>query len=76
MPQERITLEETLQAYTGNAARAGFSENRTGRIQAGMLADLVVMDRDLFQTEAKSLVDARVVMTVVDGVVAFERSEG
>jgi predicted amidohydrolase YtcJ len=76
MPQERITLDQTLRAYTVGAARAGFMDDRVGRIVPGMLADLVVLDRNLFETEAKSLVDTRVVMTVVDGVVAFERPAG
>ncbi len=73
VPGERVTLEETLSAYTAGSARAGYSEDRTGRLAPGMLADLVVMDRDLFATEPGSLVEARVELTVVEGEVAFER---
>lgn len=73
VPQERITLEETLRAYTEGSARAGFMEDRVGRIAVGMLADLAVLDRDLFGVDPKLLEEVRVDMTVVDGRVAFER---
>lgn len=76
VPEERITLDETLAAYTRGAAFAGFMEDRVGRIAAGMLADLVVLDRNLFEADAKGLVDARVDMTVVEGAVAYERPTG
>ncbi|MDP2957151.1 MAG: amidohydrolase family protein [Longimicrobiales bacterium] len=76
VPQERISLEETLRAYTDGGARAGFMEDRLGRISTGMLADLVVLDRDVLRAESKSLVDARVDMTVVDGRIAYERPTG
>ena len=76
MPQERVTLEETLTAYTSAAAEAGFMEDRVGRIAAGMLADLVVLDRDVFRVDAKSLVDTRVDMTVVEGAIAYQRPQG
>ena len=76
MPQERVTLEETLTAYTSAAAGAGFMEDRVGRVTTGMLADLVVLDRDVFRVDAKSLVETRVDMTVVEGVVAFQRPQG
>jgi predicted amidohydrolase YtcJ len=73
VPQERITLEETLRAYTGGSARAGFMEDRVGRVAVGMLADLAVLDRDIFSIDAKLLEEVRVDMTVVNGRVAFER---
>jgi predicted amidohydrolase YtcJ len=76
VPEERITLEETLRAYTVSAAMAGFAEDRTGRIEPGMLADLVVMSDDIFQTPTKTLVDLHVDMTVVEGEVVYERSAG
>jgi predicted amidohydrolase YtcJ len=74
MPQERITLEETLRAYTEGGATAGFKEDRLGRIEPGMLADLTVLSDDVFSMDPKSLVDVRVDMTVVGGRVAYERA--
>ncbi len=74
MPQERITLEETLRAYTQGGATAGFKEDRLGRIEPGMLADLTVLSDDIFSVDPKSFVDVRVDMTVVGGRVAYERA--
>ena len=76
MPQERISLEETLRAYTQGAAYAGFMEGKTGSIAPGMLADLVVLSESLFDTDAKSMVHARVDMTVVGGRAAYQRPTG
>jgi predicted amidohydrolase YtcJ len=76
MPQERISLEETLRAYTDGGARAGFMEGKLGRVAPGMLADLVVLSGNLFEMNPKSLVDARVEMTVVGGQAVYERSGG
>ena len=75
MPEQRISLEETLLAYTHNAAMAGFSENHTGRLTPGMLADLVVLSQDIFQVDPKSVVKTRVDMTVVGGRIAYERPD-
>lgn len=72
MPQERISLEETLLAYIEGVAQAGFTEERLGRIAPGMLADLVVLSGNLFDMDSKSLGDARVEMTVVGGQVMYE----
>lgn len=76
VPAQRITLEETLRAYTSGAARAGFIEDRVGRLSEGMDADLVVMSEDLFSLDANALVQARVDMTVVEGRIAYQRSGG
>lgn len=76
MPQERISLQEALRGYTEGGARAGFMENKVGRIEPGMLADLVVLSGNLFDMDAKSLVDTRVDMTVVGGRTVFERPVG
>jgi predicted amidohydrolase YtcJ len=76
VPTQRITLEETLSAYTVGAARAGFMEEEVGTLSEGMRADLVVMSADLFSLDPKGLREARVDMTVVDGRVAYERSLG
>ncbi|HSG09658.1 MAG TPA: amidohydrolase [Longimicrobiales bacterium] len=76
MPQERVSLEETLLAYTEGGAKAGFTEGSLGRIAPGMLADLVVLSGNLFAMDPKSLGDARVEMTVVGGRVIYERPVG
>ncbi|MCG6954679.1 MAG: amidohydrolase [Gemmatimonadetes bacterium] len=75
MPEQRMPLEETLLAYTHNAAVAGFSDDRAGSLAPGMLADLVILSQDIFQADPKSIVDTRVDMTVVGGKTAYERPD-
>jgi predicted amidohydrolase YtcJ len=71
-PEERVDLETALRAYTVNTAWAAGEEGRTGRIAAGLLADLVVLDRDPFGVEARAIKDIRAVLTVLDGRVIHE----
>ncbi len=73
VPAQKITLEETLRAYTAGVAYAGFAERDLGVIRAGMLADVVLLDRDLFGVAPESLDQARVRATVVGGRVVYER---
>jgi predicted amidohydrolase YtcJ len=73
IPEERVDLETALRAYTINNAFAEGAEDHKGSITAGKLADLVLLDRDLFAIEPAGIKDARVVMTVVGGRVVFER---
>ena len=72
-PEQKITIEEALRAYTMGVARAGFQEERLGMLRNGMLADLVLLDSDLFRLPPPMLKDARVQATVVGGRVVFER---
>ncbi|MEM4316037.1 MAG: amidohydrolase [Nitrososphaerota archaeon] len=68
---ERLDRGQALQLYTSSAARATQDENRRGSIGVGQTADLVVLDRDPFLTEADSLKNIRVVMTIRRGQVVY-----
>lgn len=72
-PDQRMTLDETLRAFTAGSAFAGFAEGRLGVLREGMRADLTVVDRDLFHASPRQVRNARVVMTVVDGETVFNR---
>jgi predicted amidohydrolase YtcJ len=72
-PEQRITLEEALRAYTAAVAYAGFQEERLGVLRPGMLADMVLLDRDPFRERPEDLGQARVVATIVGGRVVYER---
>src|SRR5262249_46065804 len=72
-PDQKLTLEETLRAHTTGSARAASAEDRLGIIRPGMRADVTVIDRDLFSAKPREVLDARVVMTVVDGEVVYEK---
>ncbi len=73
VPAQKISVEEALRAYTSDAALAAFSEKSLGSLQAGKLADLVVLDRNLLETPGEDLAKAGVVLTMVGGRVTFER---
>jgi predicted amidohydrolase YtcJ len=73
VPEQKIRVEEALRAYTSGAARAGFQDTRLGRIAPGMLADLVLLDRDLTRIPPETIRDARVMITMVGGRVIYDR---
>ncbi|HSA55183.1 MAG TPA: amidohydrolase, partial [Gemmatimonadaceae bacterium] len=73
VPEQKITVEEALRAYTAAGAFASFDEARKGVLAPGRLADLVLIDRDLTRTPPEQLRDARVRLTMVGGRVVFER---
>jgi len=70
---EAITIAEAIDLFTVNSARHLGTSNRLGRIQQGMFADLIVVDRDPYEVPATSLHETKVMMTIVNGEVVFER---
>jgi predicted amidohydrolase YtcJ len=73
VPAQKITAEEALRAYTSGAAYAGFAEEELGSLAVGKLADLVVIDHNILESEAPEIHNARVKLTMVGGKVVFER---
>jgi len=71
VPEQKISVEEALRAYTADAAYASFEENRKGTLKAGMLADFVLIDRDLTAIPPETIRDARILETVVGGKVVY-----
>jgi predicted amidohydrolase YtcJ len=72
-PEQRLTVEEALRAFTEGAAWAAFEEGRLGRLAPGFAADLVVLDRNPTRLqEITELLEARVLLTVAGGEVVFE----
>lgn len=72
LPDEAIDLETALRAFTLGAAWANHRDDRTGSIEVGKLADLVVMDRDIAREPTNRLGDARVLLTLVEGEAVHE----
>ena len=73
VPEQKITVEQALRAYTTGSARAGFQEKEVGMLRPGMLADLILIDRDITHVSPDSIRDARVMLTMVGGRVVFDR---
>ena len=73
---QRQTLAEAIRAYTVDAARAEFQEGRKGQIRAGQLADLVLLDGNLFATSADRIAALGVCLTVCDGRIVHEALPG
>jgi len=71
-PQEKITVEEAIQAYTLNTAYAAFEEDIKGTISVGKLADFVVLSDNLLTMDADRIKDVTVLTTVVGGKVVHE----
>jgi predicted amidohydrolase YtcJ len=70
-PQECVTLEAAIRAYTQGAAYAVGAEQWQGTLEPGKVADFIVVDRDPFAIQAKELLDVRVLATVVGGRVVY-----
>ena len=71
-PDQKITLDEAIRAYTVGSAYAEFAEHAKGALSPGKLADLVMLDRDLYRINPADIDQARVLLTVVDGRVVWE----
>nr|NIP57027.1 amidohydrolase [Gemmatimonadota bacterium]NIR77422.1 amidohydrolase [Gemmatimonadota bacterium]NIT85943.1 amidohydrolase [Gemmatimonadota bacterium]NIU29763.1 amidohydrolase [Gemmatimonadota bacterium]NIV60172.1 amidohydrolase family protein [Gemmatimonadota bacterium] len=72
IPEQKISLQETLRAYTGGVAYASYREEDLGRLEPGFRADLVVLSDDLFMVEPGEIPGVEVELTMVDGEVVFE----
>jgi len=70
-PDQKISVEQALRCYTVNNAWAGFQENKTGKLKAGMLADFTVLSEDLFSIPPENIRDTRILLTVLNGKEAF-----
>jgi predicted amidohydrolase YtcJ len=71
-PREALTREQAVTAFTRGAAYAEFAEKEKGTLAPGMLADFVVLSKDVFTAPADQVPDIRSVLTVIGGKVAFD----
>jgi predicted amidohydrolase YtcJ len=70
---QAVAVTEALRAYTTLGAYSGREEHDKGTLEPGKLADVAVLDRDLFSIPADAIRDVQVDMTIVGGVVRYER---
>lgn len=74
IPSERLTVEQAVDAYTRGAAWASFDEHRKGSLARDMLADIVVLTKDIFGLPPQRIGEAEVAVTIFDGKVVYQRS--
>ncbi|HEY5838148.1 MAG TPA: amidohydrolase [Pyrinomonadaceae bacterium] len=72
VPEQKISVQETVRAYTFGSAYAEAQENEKGTITPGKLADLVILSRDIFKIDPKEIQNVKVVMTIMDGRIVYE----
>ena len=71
MPEQRITLEEAVRAYTVNGAYAEFAEKDKGLLEVGKFADIVILSKNLFSINPNAIPEVKVLYTIVGGKVVF-----
>ncbi|HYB49261.1 MAG TPA: amidohydrolase family protein, partial [Streptosporangiaceae bacterium] len=71
MPDQAITVDAAIDAFTSGVAWVNHSEDVAGRLRPGMRADLTVLDQDLFAIPAREIGSTSVVMTVAGGTVVY-----
>jgi predicted amidohydrolase YtcJ len=72
VPEQRITIDQAITAYTSGSAFAEFEEKEKGKLTPGMLADFIVLDRDVTAVSPEKLLATKVLRTVVGGKTVFE----
>lgn len=72
IPEQKITVEEAVRAFTWGAAYGEFQEGWKGTIEAGKLADIVILSDDIFTIDPVTIAQAKVLITITDGRVVFE----
>lgn len=74
-PDQKITVEQALRCYTVNNAYAGFHENKTGTLRAGMLADFIILSDNILEIAPEKIRDVKVVKTIINGNEVYKRRE-
>lgn len=70
-PNEKLSLADSLKAYTIGSAYQMWSEDVTGTLEKGKFADIAVLDRNLFERDPEEILDTQVVMTMLGGRVIY-----
>jgi len=73
IPSERLPLRQAIDAYTSGGAWASFDEQRKGKLERDMLADLVILTGPIFSAKTPNLTKVEVAITIADGKVVYRR---
>jgi predicted amidohydrolase YtcJ len=72
VPSQRLTVAEAVNGYTLGAAFAGRREKTEGSLEVGKVADMIIVDRNIFEIDPHSIADTKVTITIVGGKVVYE----
>ena len=73
-PEERVSVYEAISMYTRNAAYVSYEEDLKGTIEAGKLADFVILDADVFHIEPEKIKDITVEKTYLGGKLVYAKN--
>jgi hypothetical protein len=73
VPEQKLSVDEALRAYTLGSAYAEFQEAQKGSLEAGKLADMVILEKDILTIPPQEIRDVRVDLTIVGGKVVWDR---
>jgi predicted amidohydrolase YtcJ len=73
IPEQKITVEEALRAYTAGDAYSVFAEQKRGKLAPGYLADIVILDRDLTRIKPEKIQEVQVAMTIIGGKTVYTK---
>lgn len=72
IPEQKITVDEAVRAFTHGSAYAEFQDNVKGTLEIGKLADFVILSEDIFTIDPVKIRDVKVLITILSGNVVFE----
>lgn len=72
-PEEKVSMEDAIRAYTLNTAYANLEDDIKGSITPGKLADITILDQNLFDVDPMQLPEVEVLYTIVDGKIVYEK---
>jgi hypothetical protein len=72
LQEEKLSVMEAVRLFTSDAAYVSFDEERLGTLVLGKLADLVVLDRNIFELSGRDLLETKVAMTIIGGRMVYE----
>jgi urease alpha subunit len=75
-PEQKLTVPETIEAYTMGSAYAEFQEKEKGSITPGKLADMVLLSDDIFSIDPATIREVKVLKTIVGGKIVWDASTG
>jgi predicted amidohydrolase YtcJ len=73
LPDEKIPVKTALRFYTYNGAYEARMEDKLGTLEAGKLADIIVLDRDILELPLEEMRKAQVLITIADGKIVYEK---